>query len=690
MDGAPVAQESIAIAADLGSDGAGIGLVHRGWGPILTSESASNARLGSELWLTRDADGRVGLDRLVIEEGIVTIRSRPREGDLLEVGPPPLHPVWMLERDDLRVWMPIELLFPSLLVANEDDRGRFSLSFGTMLGVGVDGAVPLGTWTLRAGGVASARHRFGTAKRTNAQELHAEAFGGLVSPRGVSVGIRGDAYARVEPRDGVPGVDSRAVGGGIELGFTPKPSWRTDLVVLDPRIRGFDAWNKGCGVAEVHVEGSFNHASIALSDDATGTVFATIEADGHGEWTWTGPNPLRAIGDVRAVAGHDEAVEGMNPFEWNRTSFHATVGPDRYTAADPLVIELSTEGDCAASPDQVATVVFADGSRAEAPIVDGRARVEHAAVAGPAQLVWTWHGVELYREDLDIRPWPACPDADGDGVRVCGGDCDDSDPAISPLAKEKNGDGIDQDCDGINGKDTDKDGWERHQDCDDTRDDVHPGAPEVADGRDNDCDGTADVVPAADCAPADPLPPRWEGATDLGTWGVESFRRTVRVGAPGGWVRFTASAEPDLRIEASGVPGWTVALYRDPRPDRRLDGLAEFDASDRIFVRPTLSTGFGWTHAGSLELEGRGLFGGLRAIAGMAALPLAVGIIAGIATNDPWGAVRVTSAYLDFTFGGPGHGLSGSPPAPRMSVYWVEAVADDPRACPLTIMIRAR
>ena len=52
---------------------------------------------------------------------------------------------------------------------------------------------------------------------------------------------------------------------------------------------------------------------------------------------------------------------------------------------------------------------------------------------------------------------------------------------------------IDQDCDGIDPQDADGDGFISSDtggdDCDDTNPDIHPGAEEVCDSVDNNCDG---------------------------------------------------------------------------------------------------------------------------------------------------------------------------------------------------------
>ena len=92
----------------------------------------------------------------------------------------------------------------------------------------------------------------------------------------------------------------------------------------------------------------------------------------------------------------------------------------------------------------------------------------------------------------------ATGDADRDGY-AAKDDCDDGDPSVHPGAEELCN-GKDDNCDGKidEGFDADGDGWmscvlgSKAADCDDADPLVNPGAQEVCNGKDDDCDGTID------------------------------------------------------------------------------------------------------------------------------------------------------------------------------------------------------
>ncbi|MCB9613255.1 MAG: putative metal-binding motif-containing protein [Sandaracinus sp.] len=115
-----------------------------------------------------------------------------------------------------------------------------------------------------------------------------------------------------------------------------------------------------------------------------------------------------------------------------------------------------------------------------------------------------------YVEGVDCPIINPLPDADGDGYSA-DVDCNDANASVHPGAAEPVcPDGIDQNCDGVDGDptrpdircnpDADGDGFPVPIDCDDTRAWISPAAPEECwDGMDNDCDGTVDEEPEGGC-----------------------------------------------------------------------------------------------------------------------------------------------------------------------------------------------
>ena len=146
-------------------------------------------------------------------------------------------------------------------------------------------------------------------------------------------------------------------------------------------------------------------------------------------------------------------------------------------------------------------------------VAEGEEGAEGGEFADPTETATQWtapfeEGTVLVRINvadarggLSTRAVPvrvgAAEDADGDGFAVVQGDCNDQDADIFPGAPELP-DSIDNDCDdlideGSEDVDDDGDGFsDLGGDCNDTDEEIYPGAPETVDGVDQDCDGLID------------------------------------------------------------------------------------------------------------------------------------------------------------------------------------------------------
>lgn len=139
------------------------------------------------------------------------------------------------------------------------------------------------------------------------------------------------------------------------------------------------------------------------------------------------------------------------------------------------------------------TVLAANDDRAAG---DRSSLISYTPASGGRRYLRSQHGTGLgiYGSyDLRIAGQATGVDADGDGYTTLN-DCDDTNPSIHPGAVEvcnlK-----DDDCDGAidEGFDQDGDGWTTCAgDCNNVNPQIHPGAAEVCNGIDDNCDGAID------------------------------------------------------------------------------------------------------------------------------------------------------------------------------------------------------
>ncbi len=162
-------------------------------------------------------------------------------------------------------------------------------------------------------------------------------------------------------------------------------------------------------------------------------------------------------------------------------------------------------------------------------------------------------------------------DADQDGYSFAGGDCDDNDATVNPAATETPDDGVDQDCNPGNDLrglvDEDADGSTADLDCNDADASIFPGAPELCNGADEDCDGVVD-----NDAPADNT---WYEDGDGDGYGAES-RTTQSCLQPEGYAPLFGDCDD---FEYNSNPG---ATEHCDGADNDCDGDQDEEAVDAL------------------------------------------------------------------------------------------------------------
>ena len=154
------------------------------------------------------------------------------------------------------------------------------------------------------------------------------------------------------------------------------------------------------------------------------------------------------------------------------------------------------------------------------------------------------------------------------GASAVAGDCNDADAAYNPGVIEADcTDPNDYNCDGSVGySDADGDGWAACAECDDTSAANFPGATELCDGVDNNCDGTVDEDTAADAA-------TWYADADGDTYG-NAASTTLACSAPAGYVTDTSDCDDS---NAGVHPGATETC---DSVDEDCDGTVDNGAVD--------------------------------------------------------------------------------------------------------------
>lgn len=294
--------------------------------------------------------------------------------------------------------------------------------------------------------------------------------------------VVGGGYGELDAFAGVDGSTLAGfpiyLDGGLAWTEAPSPARRTLQVALadvdgDDHVEALVAHDDGYLYA-VNLAPADGGPSLAWSMYLGSPVYEvrTLDADGDGVLEVL---VLANDGTARLIDGGNATVAITDPLD------------DACVDASELTLSGTAE-------DVEEVEVFLQG------VSQGRVAVEDGAwtlnVPWPTEgtfLVEVW---AVYEDSLitsDTISVTHYDDNDGDGVTECSSDCDDANAERYPGAEEIC-DGFDSDCDGTvsDESDDDGDGALACEECDDLDATAVPGGVEVCDGADNNCDGQVD------------------------------------------------------------------------------------------------------------------------------------------------------------------------------------------------------
>jgi len=360
---------------------------------------------------------------------------------------------------------------------------------------------------------------------------------------------------------------------------------------------------------QIDDDGPVDELTITLESSLEGTlpVGTTTDCDGGNagfeQALDDGDHTLAVVAvDSRGQAGSDEITLLADPNTPPRCAVDSPVDGDTAEQGDRVDFAASLEDAEDAGEELLAEwhsdldgVLWSGSPDSSGEVALSTTELSAGSHSLTLQVTDTRGATDACSTTLEIDP---CLDDDADGFTTCDDDCDDAEPTAYPGAEEI-ADGQDNDCDGeidegTSLADDDADGWtELDGDCDDSDPAVNPEATDVwYDGVDSDCDGAGDYDADGDGwdsdahSGGDPLDcddtdsSVNPGQSEVWYDGVDSdCDGASDYDADGDGYTSDAYGGSDCDDSASGThPGNTDAWYDGVDAD--CDGASDYDADD--------------------------------------------------------------------------------------------------------------